>query len=430
MLKTEINVEKLLLFFILLMSIFPVINLLGFEIPPLYFITPIGLIFIFFIMIGKIAIPKVLKFIILFFILIVLEIFISTFISSITILNTVVLPTDAMQYIARLGCISIFILWLYYSKIEIKTVIKSLLIIFNLAMLIGILQWISWPGQTFFINLYSFRDGIEQLSQIDRALHLRRAHGVAQHATANGGVAAFVLIFASSIYIYYKKYKFLSLSLIILAILNIFASQSRAGVIALVFSFFLFYIVDIFIKRKGFITTLKFVSIILLLLSAIYVAYLNGNAVITRQVYRWNDLFETGGGARIDQIHFALNLQSNLKDYIFGISRVVQNYGDLKFFIEIEPINIFVLYGVLGFVIQYSLVAYLLVYFLKSIRLATKPEVISLLVASFVSLFSYQVFSLGYFFFREIRIGLLPWILMGISIGIYERENRKLLKKK
>jgi len=38
-----------------------------------------------------------------------------------------------------------------------------------------------------------------------------------------------------------------------------------------------------------------------------------------------------------------------------------------------------------------------------------------------VSLLSYQVFSVGYFFFREIRIGLFPWILMGVTVGVYEK---------
>lgn len=45
----------------------------------------------------------------------------------------------------------------------------------------------------------------------------------------------------------------------------------------------------------------------------------------------------------------------------------------------------------------------------------------ALLVASFVGLFSYQVFSVGYYFFREINVGLFPWILMGVAIGVCER---------
>jgi hypothetical protein len=34
------------------------------------------------------------------------------------------------------------------------------------------------------------------------------------------------------------------------------------------------------------------------------------------------------------------------------------------------------------------------------------------------------VFSVAYYFFREIRVGLFPWILMGASIGVYEKHKK------
>lgn len=422
MLKNGVNLQETTLFIVLLISILPIINLFGYDLPILYLLIPMEIILILAVLFGKVTIPRVLKTIMLLFILIIFEIFISTFIGSITLLNRLVIPTDSIQYIARFLCMSLFILWVYQTKIRIHSVIKLLLITFNIAMLIGVLQWIPWPGQTLFINLYKFREGIEQISQLNREMHLIRVHGVGQMATANGGVATFLFIFAYSIKAYYKRFNLLAIFLMILSIINLFASQSRAGMIALVFSFIIFYLMDIYIKRKSFKSSIKFGAAILLLTIILFFLYWRGNPFILRQVYRWNDLLDNNGGARSNQIDYALSLLTDLNQYVFGISRVVQNYGGIKFYIEVEPVNIFVLYGALGFILQYSLVAFLLWYFIKAIRKTTRPEILGLLVASFIGLLSYQVFSIGYFFFREIRIGLLPWIFMGISIGFYERN--------
>ena len=94
---------------------------------------------------------------------------------------------------------------------------------------------------------------------------------------------------------------------------------------------------------------------------------------------------------------------------------------------EIEPVNIFITYGALGFILQYTLVIMLLVYFIRNIKKSIHDKTsLTLMVASFVGLFSYQVFSIAYYFFREIRVGLFPWILMGVTIGVYERKRGSL----
>jgi hypothetical protein len=64
----------------------------------------------------------------------------------------------------------------------------------------------------------------------------------------------------------------------------------------------------------------------------------------------------------------------------------------------------------------------LLVYFVKKMRKSINNNAsLTLLIASFVGLLTYQIFSVAYFFFREIRVGLFPWILMGVAIGVYEK---------
>ena len=128
------------------------------------------------------------------------------------------------------------------------------------------------------------------------------------------------------------------------------------------------------------------------------------------------------GEERVDQMIYFISKMNNLSTYLIGISKQVVNQSFYSYGVEIEPVNIFITYGILGFILQYSLVLMLLIYFFRNFKQSVKDKAsLTLLVASFVGLFSYQIFSVGYYFFREIRVGLFPWILMGVTIGSFER---------
>lgn len=423
-----IRKSELKLFALLLISIFPVITLGGFAMPVLYLFIPFTLFGFSGIIFGRIKMPHVVNVLILIFSLIIVEVFLSTLFGALYI-SRVLIPTDAIQYLARLMCIISFMLMLYRSELRAESFIKMFLVVLVLAMSVGILQWLPWKGQAFFINLYPFRDGIEQLAQMDRELSTLRVHGVAQMATANGGIATFAFIFAFSVFSYFKKYKLLSVILLVFALVNIVASQARAGVLALAFSLLVFFFIKMYTSRRFFKPTLYFLMLMSVVCMVGYGLYNSGNPYITQIVYRFTILLDTNGGSRIDQISYGLSLLSEPYQYFWGISRAVQSSSDLYFHLEVEPVNIIVLYGIFGFILQYLLVFYLLRYFFKNIRKSiNNPEIATLLIASFVGLASYQVFSLGYFFFREARIGLIPWILMGVTIGLLERQKRAKLK--
>ena len=130
---------------------------------------------------------------------------------------------------------------------------------------------------------------------------------------------------------------------------------------------------------------------------------------------------------RINQAIYFISKLETIGDYLFGFSKQVINKSAYSFGVEIEPVNIFITYGALGFILQYTLVIMLLVYFIRNIKKSIHDKTsLTLMVASFVGLFSYQVFSIAYYFFREIRVGLFPWILMGVTIGVYERKRGSL----
>ncbi|MDK2828109.1 MAG: hypothetical protein PWP67_909 [Clostridium butyricum] len=431
MIKTKIKLNNLILFIVLLLSIFPTANIGSFTMPILYLLLPIGAMVFLLIVFGWIKIPKIIKYIIFITSFIIIEVFISAMNGTITDFNKFIFPTDVIQYIARFLFLISFACVFYKGKIEADIFIKYFLIFLNIGMLIGILQWIPWPGREFFIKLYPFRDGLEQLSQLNRPFYLIRVHGLAQHATANGGLATFFFVFSYSVFKYYRKYKFLSISLMMLSIINIFISQARGGILALIFSIFLFYIIDIYINKKIFKSVVYILIVTLGIILIVWQLYNNGNPYINQMLYRWKVLFDTRGGGRVDQAKYFFSLMTSWSQYLFGLSKQVINQSAIPFGVEIEFVNIFITYGVLGFILQYSLVLILLIYFFKNISKAIVDQAsLTLLIASFVGLFSYQVFSVAYYFFREIRVGLFPWILMGVAIGVFERYklNKKVVK--
>ncbi len=409
---------------ILFMALLPPVKIFSFQMPVLYLLTPIQVLLLAFFLYKDRNLPSIFYIIMFLFILILFEIFLSTIHGTIKTLGNFVFPTDMFQYIARFLTMSMFFYFGYYDKVETDVFIKYFLSIMNIGMLIGILQWIPWFGREFFINAYPFRDGSLQLSHLSRSLQNIRMHGFAQHATANGGLATFFFVFGLSILLFYRKHKSLSISLLILSVINIFASQARAGMLALVFALFLFYIMGLITTKRYKEYTKKSLIFLLTILFIGYMLYLLENPFIHHMLYRWKVLFQTSGGSRVDQATYFLNQFSNAFDYLLGLSKPVVNASKISHGVEIEPINIFVLYGIVGWLLQYGLVVVLLIYFIKKIISSTDSKTTVLLTASFIGLFSYQIFSVAYFFFREMRVGLFPWILIGMTIGVVERQRR------
>lgn len=418
----KIKLKNVLLFITLLLMILPTINLINFETPLIYLISPFGVIGLFIMLSGRTRIPTVMKPLTLLWFFIFIQIIIGAFYSTINKLGYFDFPIDIMQYLMRFIFFVSFILIVYKNKLDEDKFIKYFLIVLIMGMAIGILQWIPWPGREFFINLYPYRDGSQQLSQLNRPLYGIRMHGFSQFATANGGIASFAFVYGYSIRKYFNKHSLYSTVLIIFSIINVVASQARAGMLAIVFSMILFYFVNMRYERKTLKPTFKFIIIIILLFATLSYLYYIGNHFVVNNFNRWINLIELGGGARATtQPEYFFNVMKG-SDYILGLSKPIINQSLFSYGIEVEPLNIFITYGLIGFILQYSLIVYLLVYFYKRINKSSENKAsIALIISSFVGLFSYQVFSVAYFFFREIRVGLFPWVLMGVTIGLYER---------
>lgn len=300
--------------------------------------------------------------------------------------------------------------------------------VLSLGMLIGVFQLFNWSGSGFFRSAYTSHEHHLNQMNLSRASS-RRISGMANFATATGGIAAFMAVLVISMHLFYKKNKVLTFIGLFLAIFNIVAAQARMGYLTFVFSLIVFYFIYNVVYKNSFRfikSTFVLTALSAIVSAAIYKLYQNGNSFVLKAIYRWEALGDQidQGGNRAGQIKPALDQIDDPFTFLFGISRGIQETLN-GVHMEIEPLSIFVLYGAVGFFLMYSLVAILLFYFYKNIKiLKNKPILLAMTVSSFVGLISYIFFSGAYWFYREIYVGLYPWILMGATIGAIERFKK------
>ena len=423
--EIKVNKYKLVLFVILLLGIFPPCQIGQLNFPILYLASPIFIIiFIYYIFSIK-KVPKNISFFIVLWLLIILEIILSGTVQPLIKLGKINIPRDSIQYIERFIFFVVFFFIFYTSKkISEKTFFKYFIIILFLGLLISVFQWIPWPGAPFLAKIYSFKEKYVLTS----ILEFRRVPGIGGIATANGGFAAFTFVLAFCYYwILRENRKYMVLTMLLAIFIAFIASKARAGQLTIVFAVLVFYIIRMFREKSIIRPTLYLAGSLVLIYLVLKYLYEHNNPLVKQLFNRWNRLFEQAGegGNRIRQIKFALSQLQNINDYILGISRYVQRKSG--FFIEVEPVNILVLFGISGFLLQYSLIFLLLLYLLKNFRTVHQYIPLSALtMAAFVSLLCYQVFSIGYFFFRDTHIGLIPWIFIGSTMGFIEKKKKEI----
>lgn len=426
MVHTKSRIHNSLLFFFMMLGVLPALDVGKVAVPLQYFLAPIFVFVLVFVLFGWIKIPLIIKRLLLLWLLIISEVFVSGFFGPCFKLGVVIFPRDGFQYIARMLFFFAFFIYFYRSdNVSEKAFLYYFMIVVLMGMLVGVFQWLPWGGARSLAEVFTYREKYMELSIVD--LVLKRVPGIAGHATGNGGVAAFTFILAFSHYCLLKEYRALSLSIMVLAVWNTVASQARMGQLTIFFSITVFYVIWAYKRRTLIKPTRYYLAGTGLLIIIILYLYQKGNVFIAQAAHRWSSLIQQihEGGNRIDQVVVALSKLDGLYDYVFGISRFVQqSYGFL--YIEVEPVNILVMYGIAGFILQYSLIIVMLIYFMKHMKIAGPyPHLSALTMASFVGLLSYQFFSLAYFFFREVYVGLFPWILMGATMGFVEKMKKE-----
>ncbi len=417
------------IFIFLLLGIMPALRIAGYVTPLQYLLLPLLILLVLAIFLKVLEFPEQVKILLGLCLVITIDVLFTSIVAPIIHFGSPGFPSEVIQYVARFITFFAFMIIYYNFDFNTERFIYAFLAVLLVAMAIGFIQWFDWSGNRFLWEQYTYSD--RYLSHFDRSMITRRVPGVAQMPTANGGLAAFTFTLAMSAFMFMKRYRVFTALVMALAVINTLASQARMGYLTIFFALFVFLIIWIYLSenlRKPIFISFSLVSIIAIITR---ILYFEENPFVMIALVRWESLFEqiAEGGNRLGQVLLALSIQENFFDYLFGISRVVQTQTPgLR--IEIEPVNILVLYGLVGFILQYGLVLLLLLYFLRQISVVRQePVLLSLVIASFVSLLGYQFFSISYYFFREVYVGLFPWIFMGVTFGVVEKYKRGRLNR-
>lgn len=339
---------------------------------------------------------------------------------SLMYLDRLCFPTEMWQYVKRMVFFYCALYFAYTMAVSSRDFYRLFIYILFGALLIGIIQII--PGGTgeYLSGIYARSDS-QLESLLERSVSVRRNFGIAGHSIAWGGFGMFSATLALAGLIPKNASKiWLKLLLLFLALLNVVFSGSRVAIVACLVVFVCFMFAGFLMRRKKAALFLKCLSGIgILVVISAYCLMDRLNFLL----FRFDTLIAESGGARVDQIKSAVNLLDGWRACLLGVGNAAQRQMATSFGTEIEPVYLLVNYGIFGFVLRYGLLLLIFFYSYRLLRRAPESDKI-LAVAAMLSITGYMIFSLGYFFYQEIYVGILPWLLFGWVVGSYYRASR------
>lgn len=322
-------------------------------------------------------------------------------------------PTEFIQIFSRIFVFYCFYYIGYEQLIKFISFKKYYNIIFLVALLFGFLQSLNIGIITTVSKYYALTDvqlkGFESIDQ--------RGFGVAGNIITWGGISGFIFF-----YFYYLsdslKYKLIGCSL---AILNITLSVSRSAIISLIASFILINLLVAIVIKKNVIAFFKIIMVLLVSFSIVFFAFTNFfpdryELIMRRFSYMNEALNESGRGAQREFFFKFMNV--DYWNYFIGIGKpTIDRLG----YMEMEPIFLIVAYGIVGFVLHYSLIYINVMEIFKS--KSNNENEFGFIIGSTIF---YLIFSIGFFFMRESYSGLLYWVLIGYVLGtVYKLKTNE-----
>jgi hypothetical protein len=330
-------------------------------------------------------------------------------------------PTEMWQYVKRATFFyTAFLVVSSHSSLE--PAYKALAATLLMACLIGIVQIGSGTVPDFLSSLYARTDAqLEHL--VERELATRRTYGVAGHPVAWGGFSVFCAAVALPFVLVSLKrlrqpvWHFTAIMLFVTATVNVLFTASRAAIAAFFAVFLLKGLLEISARRGGLRAFGKWVVWIALMAgTALYFA-LDRLALLA---FRLVTLADQRGGGRVDQVSSALALLDSPSAVLTGVGNAVQRSQSVSHGVEVEPVYLLVNYGIIGTLCRYGLLLTIAVMALRLVR-DHRPWHSAVGMAALLAICGYGVFSSGYFFFQELYVGVLPWLLFGMVAGMHQR---------
>ena len=360
------------------------------------------------------SMPPYLKASALLIIFSILFFFIGAFQSSI-VLGTQKLPTELWQ-MTKNGCVLYVVAYSFARMAERQRInyLRFVCLVLLVGLSVGIGQYLG------FSSLSEIYARTEKQTQIAQQLIGRRVVGISGFAVSWGVFSAQAAIFFMISWklarMFRAKQPFYLLAIAVLvALFNIISSGSRSVLVATSVVIVLMVLAQIFRGKwkAGINGVLGAIVCIVLWFVFVY--------MFTDQYdflsYRFEVLSATAGGARVDQVIAGIGLLDSVQDVLFGISNAGQRMDGVSFGIEVEPVNLFVNYGLVGILMVYAAVYMIAVKSWQPYRRALVArdedwyDVIGLHLL--IWLFS-MIASTGYFILQELVTGSLLWIAAGV----------------
>lgn len=331
-------------------------------------------------------------------------------------------PTEMWQYLKRLA--------FFYAAFFIASTrsgategaYKGLVVVLLLATLVGALQIGHGSVSQALSSLYARTD--DQLEGlVGRTLATRRIYGVAGNSGAWGGFCVFVAATALPLVLVRGEatrqgfWRGAAWSLLILAVVNLLFSASRGPLVAFLVVLLLKAIIEVTIRGGGFRALAMWLAAASAMTALAFYFAIDRIALLA---FRLLTLVEQGGGKRVDEVSIALSLLDSTPALVTGVGNSVQRAYGTSYGVEVEPVYLLVNYGVIGVVCRYGLLL-LVAWCALGLSRHRDPWESAAGVAALLAVAGYAIFSLGYFFFQEQYVGLLPWLLFGMVAGLHQR---------
>lgn len=315
-------------------------------------------------------------------------------------------PREFIQIFAR---VSVFVGFLYigfYQIIKKKHFVSFVSLVFLIGLIFGLFQKLGFPLiQSISVDYFALSD--QQIYSISSKN--TRVFGTAGNVLTWGGVSMLLSFY----FLFVEKRKLYRNVGVAMALINVFISGSRASIIGTIAGFiFIQFYRSIVVEKKFSRGTIRLLGLLLLGIG-IFVFAINYfpteiNFMATRFLSTSEDITNQGRGAQFQYFLEYFNGQEAM--FVFGLGKPVMDGGQRM--MEIEFAYLGFAYGIVGFVLHYYLI-WILVSFSSSLKSADSDMNLFILSASI----AFLVFSVGYYFFREIIGGLPYWWLSGYLIG-------------
>ncbi|MBI5442510.1 MAG: hypothetical protein HY900_15005 [Deltaproteobacteria bacterium] len=335
-------------------------------------------------------------------------------------LGHVVLPTEMWQYVKRMVFFYVALLQVVRG-VPLRFVYRTLAATVSVALLAGLLQWVYPPVGAPLARTYG-RTERQIENAIDRAAESSRVLGIAGNSIAWGGFSMFGTALGLAGLVVRRQGPArrgplklaASAALAVLGSWNVILSASRSalgGWAVLVFGALL---LGTYLRRRKAVFLIRSFAAATLLATATVV--LLGNRLVFF-AYRWSVLGSqlSSGSGRADEVVRSLALLDSFPAWAFGVGKSF--LSSMVRYTEVEPVYLLAAYGLIGLLLRYGILGYIFWCGLKGLR-HSEPSARVLSAATVLTVCGYGVFSVGFFFFQEIYVGLLPWLLFGATVGL------------